>query len=387
MAMHPALSSHDTRRLSSALAALLSPLAHRDGEVWRVTVARRVRDLVGAERAVFVVEQADTMRIYGVHMDWTTIREYQSHYWSLDYGTARQRRTGIEVWSRRMLWDPDVLERSEYYNDFALPNQLHETVGLATSIRPLRARVRIAVFNARSPLRPPRTEQQLSRLSLILSAFKAGILMHLRWGPWRARLISALDDSHEPLAICDANGRVLHENAALARTLPKLAAQGVLEAIRQVARSVSAAANGRTADGPIAREVVVAGERYQIHGSVAGPEYSTFGVSALVSVTRQSASPLTASPADAEEAHEEYEHSRFHDEELRSLYRLTAREVEVTRLLLRRRTNAEVAHALTISEHTARHHTENVLLKLGVHSRKDVEKMLIPVVERRGETE
>lgn len=50
-------------------------------------------------------------------------------------------------------------------------------------------------------------------------------------------------------------------------------------------------------------------------------------------------------------------------------YHLTARELEVALLLSRGASNAEIATALRISEHTARHHTRHVLLKLGLHSR------------------
>lgn len=38
-------------------------------------------------------------------------------------------------------------------------------------------------------------------------------------------------------------------------------------------------------------------------------------------------------------------------------------------LLAEGMSNAQVAEALGVSSHTARHHTESVLLKLGVHSR------------------
>lgn len=372
---HPALSPNDTRRLGSALGVLLSPLAHRDGDAWRLTVARHIRDLVDAERAVFLMEQADAMRMYGVHMDSSTIRAYQSHYWSLDYGTAWLCKTGLEVWSRRMLWDADVLEQSEYYNDFALPHRLHDTVGLATAVRSLRVRIRIALFNDRSTSATRRTERQLGLLSLILSAFKSGMLLHLRWGPWRAWLMSALDDSDEPLAVCDANGRVLHENAALTRTLPKDGADQVREAIRQVARGVAAATDAGLLDAPIARDVGVAGERYHVRGSLAGPEFSASGVTTLVSVTRPTASVTDVTTSLA--AAVTYEAARLQEEELRSVYRLTPREVEVTRLLVQRRSNAEVARALTISEHTARHHTENVLLKLGARSRREVERIAV----------
>jgi DNA-binding CsgD family transcriptional regulator len=50
--------------------------------------------------------------------------------------------------------------------------------------------------------------------------------------------------------------------------------------------------------------------------------------------------------------------------------RLTARERQVAALLARRATNAEIAAALGVSPHTARHHTEHVLQKLGLNSRR-----------------
>jgi DNA-binding NarL/FixJ family response regulator len=57
---------------------------------------------------------------------------------------------------------------------------------------------------------------------------------------------------------------------------------------------------------------------------------------------------------------------------LRQRYRLTRRESDVAQLLALGKSNAEVASALSISEHTARHHTERVLTKLGVSSRAAV---------------
>jgi DNA-binding CsgD family transcriptional regulator len=52
-------------------------------------------------------------------------------------------------------------------------------------------------------------------------------------------------------------------------------------------------------------------------------------------------------------------------------YRLTRREMEVAELLAAGHSNAAVARRLVISEHTARHHTESVLAKLGVRSRAE----------------
>jgi DNA-binding NarL/FixJ family response regulator len=54
---------------------------------------------------------------------------------------------------------------------------------------------------------------------------------------------------------------------------------------------------------------------------------------------------------------------------LQNKYGFTQRELEVATLLAEGRTNTAIAGALGISTHTARHHTQRVLEKLGVHSR------------------
>jgi len=72
---------------------------------------------------------------------------------------------------------------------------------------------------------------------------------------------------------------------------------------------------------------------------------------------------------------------------LTARYQLTRREAEVARLLAVGKSNAEIAKALSISEHTARRHTEQVLLKLGVRSRAAVAPLLAEVASeapRRG---
>jgi DNA-binding NarL/FixJ family response regulator len=57
---------------------------------------------------------------------------------------------------------------------------------------------------------------------------------------------------------------------------------------------------------------------------------------------------------------------------LRERYQLTSREVEVAHLLALGKSNSAIAAAMSISEHTCRHHTERVLTKLGVRSRAAV---------------
>ncbi|HEX6038179.1 response regulator [Longimicrobium sp.] len=64
------------------------------------------------------------------------------------------------------------------------------------------------------------------------------------------------------------------------------------------------------------------------------------------------------------------------DEALRERYALTARQIEVARLLGEGCSNAEIATRLEMSYYTARNHTEQVLGKLGVSSRAAVGALL-----------
>ena len=59
-------------------------------------------------------------------------------------------------------------------------------------------------------------------------------------------------------------------------------------------------------------------------------------------------------------------------------YGMTPREIEVALLLTEGCSNRRIAHRLGISPHTARHHTQRVLMKLGVHSRAEAGARLRP---------
>jgi DNA-binding CsgD family transcriptional regulator len=65
------------------------------------------------------------------------------------------------------------------------------------------------------------------------------------------------------------------------------------------------------------------------------------------------------------------------DEVLRECYGLTNREIEVARLLAYRQSNREIADALDVTVSTAGRHTERVLKKLGVASRREVHARLL----------
>jgi two-component system, NarL family, nitrate/nitrite response regulator NarL len=68
---------------------------------------------------------------------------------------------------------------------------------------------------------------------------------------------------------------------------------------------------------------------------------------------------------------------RTQDEAIRRMSRLTPREREVLTLLARGGDNDSIAQALVISPQTARTHIQNVLVKLGVHSRLEAAALAI----------
>ena len=65
------------------------------------------------------------------------------------------------------------------------------------------------------------------------------------------------------------------------------------------------------------------------------------------------------------------------DDELRRRFGLTRKESSVARLIADDRTNDQIAKELCISPHTARHHTERILAKLGANSRTQVRSALV----------
>ena len=72
--------------------------------------------------------------------------------------------------------------------------------------------------------------------------------------------------------------------------------------------------------------------------------------------------------------------------QLRQLFRLTPMQARVTRMLLTRRTNSEMAEHLGLSIHTVRRHVEAVLMRINAKDRWDVERVVygaIARVERR----
>lgn len=351
------LSSGDTARLSAAVERLLSPEACSDAILWRAGAGRAIRDLMGADSACVALDD-DPASFVAVDLDDSVIRAYRERYAAVDHGIARMRAQRIEVWERRKLWRSSELARSEYYNDFALPHRLLDAAGI-TSFSGGQC-LRVCVMYAQ----PPRTargeaawQHQLELLRLAWPAFNAGSILSARSRAWQASVSQMIDRVGHPLVLCTATGALVHENAAFAELITANRCAEIPELVRAAAREVAASAARRRPCDSVVRDLSLPSGSHRLVGwsvdlELGGPAM------VLVSMVPGETDSLVG------------EALRARHEELRTRFGFTRRQLQVLELLRQRRSNAEIAEALRISEHTARHHTEMVLSKLGVHSRR-----------------
>jgi DNA-binding response OmpR family regulator len=102
-------------------------------------------------------------------------------------------------------------------------------------------------------------------------------------------------------------------------------------------------------------------------------------ISALLRRAKPAAAPAAAAAPAGNGAGAAAEAPRpgpLTDDALKERFSLTARQIEVVRLLAEGCSNAEIAQRLEMSYYTARNHTEQVLGKLGVSSRAAVGALL-----------
>ncbi len=171
-------------------------------------------------------------------------------------------------------------------------------------------------------------------------------------------LLSALDALEQCLAFHDGMGRLQHANRAYLDEVGRSGADG--EALRnqvsQLAQMVCAlAVASRMEHGDRAHrlgERTISTGRGAYHFQCAYVGVGLFGATPSVLIT------LDPPPADP-----------FCIERLRTQFGLTRAQAKVARLLVNGLRNGEIAQRLFLSEHTVRHHLEQIRVKVGGHTR------------------
>lgn len=369
------LTSDDTRHLVGLTTALLTPAAgveHVDAW-WRAAEAHLHALLPGAA-VMLSLPHGERMLHLSDSID-AGLRREMSGMIRVDPATGlshtpdpglhawyrARRAAGLSAWNEvvnaALLRDLGTeMGRLIWYNEALVPARMRAFSGLTTQLPTGEAFLCVG-YDGRGRARRDAAEE-LELLQLIFPTLTAG---HHAWasaGARQAAIQTQLDAIPDALLVVGPDGRTLHRNAALERLLAgEPERERVVAALHAMAAELRAPRGVRTVATP-ARTVTTALGRYALRASLASA--ALWGQEGVVQLAVEHAKTPAAVVALAATA----------------AHGLTAREAQVAQLLARRARDPEIAAALGISLHTARHHTEKVLRKLGVRSRAHVAPVL-----------
>ena len=209
--------------------------------------------------------------------------------------------------------------------------------------------------------------QKVAMVRVLVPPFKAGVSEWRRLAARRTELAALLDAIPEAVLMYDSAGALVHANPRAAELFGMPGSAGAGAQVRTEAQRMAwtlaasaqrAMSSAKTAaNEPTQREVRADGRVYRLRGTLATGWMPAGEAGVLVTAASELVNPLT-------------------DIELRSRYGLSAREIEVARLVATGLSNQEVAERLGVSYFTARNHVERLLSKLGVANRSRVGAVL-----------
>ncbi|GLC23591.1 helix-turn-helix transcriptional regulator [Roseisolibacter agri] len=364
MSLH--LSAQDLARLGAATEALLAP-SHGDPWAWWRGAEARLRELFVGSNVMLSMPDGDRLRNDSESIDdsarrriteLTAIDPRAGHFLirdpAIEAWVAYRRAHALQVWSTAR--NMRIIEelgfdgtRSVFVNDGLYAASMFGLCGLSYESPVGEAFLQVGYPRGRES----RFGDDTTLLSLLLPAYRAGHHAAFASARREAELAATLDAAGEALLVVAPDGRPLHRSAALARLLaadPER--ERLLDATLRAARDLGALSAARPLARHAAQTVVTTVARYTVRATYASELVWGVPGTVLVAVEAERALPDAAALPES--------------------LGLTRREAEVARLLAQRLSNAEVAAALSVSAHTARHHTERVMHKLGVSSRAEI---------------
>ena len=351
--MPVSLTSSDLAHLGEAVRLLVSPFDHGDVDGWRSAVLAHLRPLLGADSAALLLPAPGAPPFYSNEQDLDEINRYPDVPPPPPAGgvPALVRSAQLGVATLEMVYGDDLpaYERSVHYNEHAAPHRSHDTLAVSDLMGAGPASLH---FWHGRPTGPRFGDREVALLRVLRPAFQAGTGSAVRWARQHGSLVDALDGLGQAAAVADVDGRLVHVTPGLEALLDAEPDPGALrEGLRRTLRAVAGTARGDGVGAPPVRYVRTRSAAYDLRGCLYGGPVGP--PLAVVAVAREAASGPSAA-------------------DLEAWFGLTARQAEVALLLADRKSNREVAEALVISPHTARHHTEAVLRALGVADRRDV---------------
>jgi DNA-binding CsgD family transcriptional regulator len=359
------LSSADIARLHSAQTTLVSALGFESVEAWAGQAMAETIAVLGADKAYFALPTASGM-FTAAAGDRTEdgLTAYLAYYWQTDL-VLRQRRVelGLEVYHRDMLYHPGEMARDELHNDWCVPHALYDTLGMGFDVDSNAALPALLhVYHHRNVT--TFGKRGVALMQLLLPAFKAGVAAWRELYERRRTLAASLDTLGVALMMLDSDGVALHRTPALTSLVSADEDRALIDqAAARVARNLTASHSptrrktGPSAPAPVTHGVVTRAARYTVRACTA-PSGLTGKPTVLVTVERSSRPPI-----DVDDA------ARRHG--------LTARQKDVAVRLVRGDSISAIAQILGMSRHTARHHVEHIIARLGAHSRAEAVAMLM----------
>lgn len=361
------LTDHQLQHVRELQELLVAPLRFPTPEAWVEAVHDAATDVFGVERAFMVLPLApDEVLVHYRNFGSETVERWdpylvgtrsESNRYSdplLDRAMRRLAMAGVEVWNREIAervsgFPMEAMPR--YYPEVIRPARLERMLVMGASLTEGRALFAVFPDGDRSTAFG---EDEVEVFRLLSPAFRAGSRARaLASHRWR-RLRDSLDLLEEGVAVY-RSGAERYRNRALRRLLgADEEREKLIAAIARCADDLVRWLEGSTPlESPpdISAEVTTAENRYRLAASHL--EGGSVGEPTRALVVVRPAVP--ALPDDGE---------------LRHRYRLTPRQAEVALLLAEGRSNREIAEELAISQHTARHHAQRVLEKVGADSRK-----------------
>jgi DNA-binding CsgD family transcriptional regulator len=348
--------------LKQVLTTLLSPLECSSLDLWTSRWAPNLKTLLGADSVIVGLPIGKRLIFSSEDFSANVLSDFSTRVQPLAQRFSTVERAAmLGVYTRAMLWRPHLTEyhESDYYNDYVLPNRFFDLIGLASRINKRDDINSLAVLMAHH-LTPTGTRfgsHDVRILRLLLPAFNTGVWTFLRFAHQRGNLPQTLDLLSDGLLVCDSSARVLHANNALLRMMSQdPEGERLLDASREAARRLIRqlqSAEGDDHSISCVLEIATSRAVYRMRGTLMKTE--PFGAGATVMVAAERVTPELPT-----------------EESLRERYGLSRKEARVALYLAQGNSNEMIAARLSISPHTARHHTERVLMKLGAISRAEV---------------
>jgi DNA-binding CsgD family transcriptional regulator len=360
------LSDQELKRLSAAQIALLSPLSFPTVDAWRGAACESLKHLVEGDQAVFLLWHQDQPWNPIYSQEITPKEELLMVELAPEQKDAQERisKLGCAYSQTELIaGDWEGYRRDRAVNEVLLPYGRRDAVGFLhpgsdpaggflTNINIYKKRYGTELFGEKGSL----------LMHLLAPAFAAGVTLVRRRADAAGSLLRMLEGAGARAWLVDGSGSITHEGDGIRTLLADDA-----EASRVRARAsrlgldlwVSVAGRQAASPGDTAFQVLTHRRTYMLRAALAGDTYLAEASTVLVM--------LEADPSPG-----------VSDAQLRERFGLTAREVEIARLIARGQSTRDIAGRLGISTHTLRRHVERVLSKLGVHSRAAVGAQLHP---------